>query len=84
MKKCGCSVAKIACVLVSIGALNWVLIGLGSFFSADWNVVNKILGSWPVVENIVYLLVGISALVKLFGCKCSKCKAAEVASPSAM
>ncbi len=84
MKKCGCGVSKTAYVLVAIGAINWGLIGLGSFFSADWNIVNKILGSWPVVENIVYLLVGISALVGIFGCKCSKCKAAEAGSSSAM
>ena len=84
MKNCGCIIAKIACVLVTVGALNWGLIGLGSFFSADWNVVNMLLGSWPVVENIVYLLVGISAIVKLFGCKCGKCKSAEASAPSAM
>jgi uncharacterized membrane protein YuzA (DUF378 family) len=32
----------------------------------NWNVINLILGSVPVVENLVYLLVGISALILIF------------------
>jgi len=39
-------------------------------------VVNLLLGSWPVVEGIVYVLVGIAAIVKIFGCRCKKCMAA--------
>lgn len=57
---------KLAWVLVIIGALNWGLVGLGAFFGSNWNLVNLILGSWPTVEWIVYLLVGASALWKLF------------------
>jgi uncharacterized protein len=52
----------IAFILLVIGGLNWGLVGLGGFAGADWNVVNMILGSWPQVEWIVYVLVGISAL----------------------
>jgi uncharacterized membrane protein YuzA (DUF378 family) len=63
-------------VLVVIGGLNWGLIGLGMLKSSDWNVVHMLLGSWPVVEAIVYILVGVAALVKLFGCPCKKCRAA--------
>lgn len=71
----GCTVSKIAWVLVLVGALNWGLVGLGGYFAGDWNVVNALLGSWPKVEWLVYVLVGVSALVSIFGCKCSTCKA---------
>lgn len=61
-------------VLVIIGALNWGLVGIGMFMNQNFNVVNLLLGNWPVVEAIVYLLVGIAAVVKLFApkCGCSK------------
>ena len=49
-------------ILVIIGGLNWGLVGLGGFAGADWNVVHLILGSWPSVEWIVYVLVGLSAV----------------------
>lgn len=49
-------------VLVIIGGLNWGLVGLGGFMGGDWNVVHMILGSWPAVEWIVYVLVGLSAI----------------------
>ena len=54
----------IAFVLVIIGALNWGLVGIGSFagVTGGWNVVNMILGSWPTVEWIVYILVGLSGI----------------------
>ncbi len=44
-------------VLVLVGALNWGLVGLGG-----WNVVNMVLGGWPGLERLVYVLVGLSAL----------------------
>jgi uncharacterized membrane protein YuzA (DUF378 family) len=50
-------------ILVVIGGLNWGLVGLGWLAgNADWNVVHMILGSWPQLEGIVYVLVGLSAL----------------------
>lgn len=52
----------IAFVLLVIGGLNWGLVGLGGFANANWNVVNMILGSWPQVEWLVYVLVGLSAV----------------------
>lgn len=61
-----CSLCYIMSLLVVIGALNWGLVGLGYFFHGDWNVVHLILGSWPVVEYVVYVLVGIAALYQLF------------------
>jgi uncharacterized protein len=72
----GCCLGNvIAKVLVIIGGINWGLVGLGMLLGkANWNVVNLILGSMPVLEAIIYILVGISALMMIFGCKCGKCK----------
>jgi uncharacterized membrane protein YuzA (DUF378 family) len=56
------SLHGIAFVLVIIGALNWGLIAIGDWMGSNWNVVNLLLGSWPTVETLVYLLVGLSAL----------------------
>lgn len=68
---------KIAFVLVVVGALNWGLIALGSFMGGNWNVVNLLLGAWPTVESLVYLLVGASAVVLLLSHKkdCRECNA---------
>lgn len=52
----------IAFILLVIGGLNWGLVALGAYMGANWNVVNLLLGSWPQVEWLVYLLVGISAV----------------------
>ncbi len=62
-------------ILVVVGALNWGLIGLGGFMMADWNVVNMILGSWPQLEWLVYILVGISGVMLLVSHKkdCRAC-----------
>jgi len=49
---------KVALVLVIVGALNWGLVGL-----ADFNLVTTILGEGSALTNIVYDLVGLSALV---------------------
>lgn len=53
----------IAFILVIVGGLNWGLQGLGALMDSNWNVVNLILGSMPTLENVVYILVGASALV---------------------
>lgn len=58
-----------ACLLMSllvvVGAVNWGLVGLGGFLKMNLNLVNLLLGSWPMAEWIVYLLVGVAGL--LFG-----------------
>jgi uncharacterized membrane protein YuzA (DUF378 family) len=36
-----------------------------------------ILGGWPAVEAIIYLLVGVSAIVSIVGCPCKQCKEAN-------
>lgn len=71
-----CMVAKVAKVLLIVGGLNWGLVGVGMLTSHSWNLVNMIFGSMPTLEAVVYVLVGVSAVVKLFGCRCAKCKAA--------
>ena len=73
----GCVWSKSMRVLLVVGGLNWGLVGLGMLLGkgAEWNVINMLLGSWPVVEAIIYSLVGIAAVIKLIGCKCKKCVA---------
>jgi uncharacterized membrane protein YuzA (DUF378 family) len=64
-----------AFILLVIGGLNWGLVGLGGFMGANWNVVNRILGSWPSLEWLVYILVGLSAIIIAVGHKkdCRTC-----------
>lgn len=52
----------LAFILAIVGGLNWGLVGVGGFAGADWNLVHMILGAWPMVEWLVYILVGLSAL----------------------
>ncbi|MEO8581381.1 MAG: DUF378 domain-containing protein [Patescibacteria group bacterium] len=47
----------LAFVLVVVGAVNWGLIGL-----MNLNVVGMLFGPWPVIERLVYVLVGLSGL----------------------
>lgn len=64
------TVSMLAWVLVVVGGVNWGLVGLSMLTGGgNWNVVNLLLGSWPMVEGIVYLLVGLSAVYSLVGCK---------------
>jgi uncharacterized membrane protein YuzA (DUF378 family) len=56
------ALAMIGYWLVVIGGINWGLIGLGGFAGQNWNVVNLLLGSWPQVEWLVYVLVGLSTV----------------------
>lgn len=59
------TVGMVAGILVIVGALNWGLVGLGAFMGGNWNLVSMILGSWPSVEALVYVLVGASAVYQL-------------------
>jgi len=51
----------ISTVLVIIGALNWGLVGLFKF-----NLVSAIFAGVPVVETIVYILVGLAGLWMIY------------------
>ncbi|HXK38596.1 MAG TPA: DUF378 domain-containing protein [Candidatus Paceibacterota bacterium] len=55
----------VAFILLIVGGLNWGLTGLGGFLGGNWNVVNLILGSWPAVEWLVYILVGVAAVYEV-------------------
>lgn len=46
-----------AYTLLWIGGLNW---GLWALF--NFNLVNTVLGAWPTIEKLVYILVGVSAV----------------------
>jgi len=48
----------VAFTLLIVGGLNW---GLWALF--NFNLVNTVLGAWPTVEKLVYVLVGVSAVV---------------------
>lgn len=58
----------VAFTLVIVGALNWGLVGLFRF-----NLVTAVLGSMPMLETLVYVLVGLSA-VYLAATHMSDCK----------
>ena len=67
-----------AFVLTVVGGLNWGLVAIGTYMGSNWNVVNLLLGQWSGVENIVYLLVGLSALMLMLSHKmnCRACNPA--------
>lgn len=50
-----------ALVLTAIGAINWGLVGAFGF-----NLVNAIFGGIPVLEAIVYIVVGIAGLWQIY------------------
>jgi len=54
------AVHMIAFLLLVVGGLNWLLVGAFSF-----NLVTALVGSMPMVENVVYILVGASAVYEL-------------------
>ena len=57
----------VAWILVVVGALNWGLVGLGGLFGAgNWNVLELIFGSISWLEDLIYLLVGLSGVWLLF------------------
>lgn len=69
------SLHAISFILLVVGGLNWGLVGL-----FDWNLVEVLLGRWPVVVQIVYVLVGLSAIFEIVGhksnCKCCSTESA--------
>lgn len=51
----------IATILLIVGGLNWGLVG-----AMNYNLVESLLGSWPLVVKIVYDLVGLAALYSIY------------------
>ncbi len=75
----GCTVSIVGKILLIVGGVNWGLVGVGMLVGSDinaWNVVHMVFGSVSVVEGIIYVLVGVAAVMKIFGCKCEKCSSA--------
>lgn len=60
----------ISFILLVVGGLNWGLSALG------YNLVNMLLGGWPMVEKVVYLLVGVAAVLEVVTHKgnCKMCQ----------
>ena len=54
------TVQKIALVLTIIGAINWGLVGI-----FDFNLVNALFNSMPIIEKIIYIIVGICGLINI-------------------
>ena len=69
------SLHMVAWVLVMVGAVNWGLFGIGGLLGSEWNVVNMLLGAWPSVESLVYVLVGLAAVYEIVMHKgnCKEC-----------
>lgn len=67
----------IAVLLTVIGAINWGLIGIGYFAETNLNLVNLLLGTWPVVEAVVYILVGVCGLLVGYAHVAKKCTMCE-------
>lgn len=52
---------KLTFVLLVIGGLNWLLVGV-----FGWDVGQLFGGQAAVISRIIYVLVGLSALVQIF------------------
>jgi uncharacterized membrane protein YuzA (DUF378 family) len=52
----------ISWVLVTIGALNWGLVGLLGF-----NLIETLFASWPEVAQLIYILVGLAGVYSVWG-----------------
>lgn len=52
----------ISWILMIIGAINWGLVGVFKL-----NIVNMLLGDVPILETIVYALVGLAGLYAAYG-----------------
>ncbi len=51
----------VAWLLVVVGAINWGLWGV-----ANLNLVESLLGAWPVLVQVTYILIGLSGLYLLW------------------
>lgn len=51
------TLSMVTFALVLVGGLNWGLVGL-----FNYNLVTALTSSWPGLDRIVYILVGLSAL----------------------
>jgi len=59
---------KAAFILLVVGGLNWLLLGV-----LGWDIGEIFGGQGAIISRIIYILVGLSAIVELFKHK-SHCK----------
>jgi uncharacterized protein len=59
-----CMVKLVAYILVIIGALNWAVVGL-----FDVDVIARVLGAGSMGAKVVYVLIGLGAIILLIMCK---------------
>lgn len=52
---------KLTFILLVVGGLNWLLVGL-----TGWDVGQLFGGQGALISRIVYILVGLSAIVQMF------------------
>ncbi|KKU15834.1 hypothetical protein A3I34_00815 [Candidatus Jorgensenbacteria bacterium RIFCSPLOWO2_02_FULL_45_12] len=73
----------VAFVLVVIGGLNWLLVGI-----FGWDIGELFGGQESLISRIIYVLVGIAAVVKIFGykdcCRLHKTSVQPTQTPASM
>jgi len=52
----------IATILLLIGGINWGLVGL----NGSWNLVTNLINTSSFVHNIIYILIGLSAIYSAY------------------
>ncbi len=67
------SLHMVTFILLVVGGINWGLTALG------YNLVYMLLGGMPILERLVYLLVGLSAVYEVATHK-QNCKACQASS----
>jgi uncharacterized protein len=69
-KKCGkCGPHCLAKWLLIIGGLNWGFMGL-----LGTNIIENVFGAWGWLVTLIYVLVGLSAVLMIIEGKCGPCK----------
>lgn len=66
----------IAFILLIIGGLNWLLVGI-----ASWDVGALFGGQGALVSRVLYVLVGLAAILEIFTHK-KNCKVCSPAAPT--
>lgn len=51
----------IAAILLVVGGLNWFLVG-----AFEFDLVKYIFGSLPVIQKLIYVVVGLAAFYQIF------------------
>ena len=66
-------------ILLVIGGLNWLLVGV-----SGWDIGQIFGGQSNVISRVVYILVGIAAIVSLFTHKkdCKACDSSDTVTPT--